>query len=591
MRRWFAFFALGGFLIGCSSAGASNGLGTGGYGGNIGQQGCTATPDCGACDGCYSQCVCSTGAKDQCVSACGLNPGAGGSGSGGTGAGGSGGTGAGGTGAGGSGTGGTGGSTTGGTGGSGGSTPVGNLAGGIRVTEISINQSVKIPIMQNGSAVSNRNAPVVQGRAALMRVFVTPDSGFQSRPIVARLSVAGAPDQTITLTVSGPSSDANLMSAYNFDVPADQMTGNMQFDVQLEEANGATSNGATDGARWPQSGTSALGAQVSGPFKVVAVPLIMNGITPDTSNAHMQALHDTLMAMYPTTDVQLDVRNPISSCPAVSASGGGWSSALNCVSGLRNSLGVDSKTFIYGMAAPSNSMQGYCGYGCVAGLGSVPQANDPYGRAAIGIAYFPDGSGGPSQYSGGATMTMAHELGHALGRNHSPCAPQGASLSGVDQSYPYQGASIGVWGWDMIAKQLKSPSQYTDVMGYCTPDWISDYTYRNIENRIAYVNANGYVIDNPDPARAPGLFRVAIIEPDGTMHWTDSRYFKYPQYGEKRDVQVLDASGNVTSTVVGFFNPVSDLAGGMLYVRESALSASVHAIKALSVSKTVLTLH
>ncbi len=585
MRRWFAYFALGGFLLGCSSAGSSNFGGNAGYGGNIGAQGCTATPDCGACDGCYSQCVCSTGAKDQCVSACGLNPtGAGGTGgAGGSGAGGSGGSGAGGSGAGGSG--------VGGAGGTGGATPVGNLAGGLRITEISINQAVKIPIMQNGSPVSNRNAPVVQGRAALMRVFVTPDPGYQARDVVARLTVNGQADQTITKNVTGASSDGDFQSAFNFDIPAEQMTGSTQFDVQVEEASGASSNGATDGARWPQSGSSDMGAVNAGPFKVVLVPLVMNGITADASNAHIQTLHDALMGMYPTTDVQVTVSAP-KNCTAVSYNGSGWSNALDTVSNFRNSLGVDSRTYIYGMAAPSNSMQSYCGQGCVAGLGSVPQANDPYGRAAIGLGYFPDGSGGPSQYStGSAATTVVHELGHALGRNHSPCAPQGSQLTGVDGAYPYQGASIGVWGWDLIGKQTKSPSQFTDVMGYCSPTWISDYTYRNIETRIAYVNAHGYVIPSPDPARAPGTFRVAIIEPDGSMHFSGTRYFMYPQYGEEREVQTLDANGNPTGSVVGFFNAVSDLPGGMLYVRESALSASIHAIQALSLSKSVLTLH
>ena len=400
-------------------------------------------------------------------------------------------------------TGGNGGSGSGGTGGQPAST--GKLAGGLSISQIVINQSVAVPIEKNGQAVSNRNAPVVQGRAALMRVYVSPGSGFSPRQIVGRLSVSGAQDQTVKLNVTGTSNDGSLGSTFDFTVPAAQMTGNMKFSVELEEASGA-SQGNTSGARYPGSGTASMGAQsTNGPFKVVAVPVVMNGIAPNTSAAHVKALHDALMAMYPATAVNMNVHAAVSyPYGSVSANGSGWSQALQWVSSLRNSLGVDSRTYIYGMLAPANSMQGFCGGGCVAGLGSVPQPNDPSGRAAIGLAYFPDGSGGPNQYSGGAPITMAHELGHALGRNHSPCAPQGSSLQGVDPSYPYSGASIGVWGYDLLGKQLKSPSQYKDFMGYCSPGWASDYTYSGIFQRLSYVNANGYVIPDTDPLRAPG---------------------------------------------------------------------------------------
>jgi len=81
--------------------------------------------------------------------------------------------------------------------------------------------------------------------------------------------------------------------------------------------------------------------------------------------------------------------------------------------------------------------------------------------------------------SGAAVAT--HELGHNWGREHAPCGVSG------DPSYPYEGGSIGVWGYDRATGTLKSPSGHADIMSYCSPFWTSDYTYRGVlQYRAAY---------------------------------------------------------------------------------------------------------
>jgi hypothetical protein len=594
MRSWLAFFGAAVMLAGCSSANQSNlNNGSGGSSNNLGQQGCTSTPECNACDGCYATCVCQTGSKAECVTACGLSapPGSGGSSStstGGSSTSGSGGN----SGSGGTGTVGSGGTGT-GSGGSGTTPPPaqGPLAANVIISEVAINQAVNIPIMKNGQAISSRNAPVVAGRAALLRVYATPQSGFTARSILARLSVAGQADQTATMTLSSASSDGTLGSTFNFTIPAAEMTTGMQFSVDLEEASGS-SKGTASGARWPTSGTSAMNAEsTDGPLQIVVVPTVMSGHAPDTSAARIQAVHDTLMSMYPASDIEITVHASVNyPYGSVSANGSGWSQALEWVSTLR---GSNSRQFYYAMIAPGGSMTQYCGGGCVAGLGSVPQPNDARDRAAIGLGYYPNSGNGTSQYYGGTPgITMAHEVGHTLGRNHSPCAPPGSQLTGIDPNYPYSGASIGVYGYNVTNNQLVPPSTYKDFMGYCSPGWISDYTYSGLFDRETYVNANGFIIASPDPERAPGLFRVAIIEPNGSMHWTADAQFMQPQYGAKRTVQELDASGNVVGSVTGFFRSMPDLPGGILYVRTTALSTSgtIKAIRAQTLSHTVLPL-
>jgi hypothetical protein len=69
--------------------------------------------------------------------------------------------------------------------------------------------------------------------------------------------------------------------------------------------------------------------------------------------------------------------------------------------------------------------------------------------------------------------TIAHELGHNLGRLHAPCGNPG----GPDPNYPHAGATLGSTGYDLLTGVLRSPSAYRDYMSYCTPRWTSDYTY------------------------------------------------------------------------------------------------------------------
>jgi hypothetical protein len=113
----------------------------------------------------------------------------------------------------------------------------------------------------------------------------------------------------------------------------------------------------------------------------------------------------------------------------------------------------------------------------IAGLGWVPDASSAsfkY-RTAIGwdkTAGYKDGGLFPEVF--------AHETGHNMGRNHSPCASGSNVPANPDQNYPYPGGGIGVWGYDSVANELHSPTVDKDIMGYCTPNWVSDYVYKKI---------------------------------------------------------------------------------------------------------------
>jgi hypothetical protein len=83
------------------------------------------------------------------------------------------------------------------------------------------------------------------------------------------------------------------------------------------------------------------------------------------------------------------------------------------------------------------------------------------------------------------------EVAHTFGRLHAYCdVPDGGTPPmGLDPTYPYKTGSIGVWGYDILAKKLYDPAKYDDIQSYCNPVWISDYTYSAIFDWITKVNA------------------------------------------------------------------------------------------------------
>jgi hypothetical protein len=101
----------------------------------------------------------------------------------------------------------------------------------------------------------------------------------------------------------------------------------------------------------------------------------------------------------------------------------------------------------------------------------------------------------------------SHELGHNFGRPHAPCG----GAAGVDPSYPYAGGRIGAWGWN--GQTLMNPQQFVDLMSYCNPTWVSDYTYRAAQSALERDSDYG-----PTPPAAmvlePSLLVSVAIEGD-----------------------------------------------------------------------------
>ncbi|VAW32251.1 hypothetical protein MNBD_CHLOROFLEXI01-3228 [hydrothermal vent metagenome] len=155
-----------------------------------------------------------------------------------------------------------------------------------------------------------------------------------------------------------------------------------------------------------------------------------------------------------------------------------------------------------------------------------------------------------------------HELGHNFGRQHAPC-----NVSG-DPNYPYAGASIGQYGLDGIggSLQLLSPGGYVDMMSYCDPVWVSDYTYKALYNDQV---ANGAFIWAPTQESL--LIQGSVAE-DGSVTLNPVYILPQTAVSPKNSlyqVELLDGADNIIAT-----HPID-----LLVAEEEGVSArAVHGI-------------
>lgn len=421
----------------------------------------------------------------------------------------------------------------------------------LAMRSVDVYQAVQVPVMKDGARVDARNAPIVANRAGVIRVAVKPDTGWKRKKIEATLTLTnskGTVDKKATREI-GPSgsTDGTYESTFNFELEKEQLTKDLTWSVTIK-------NGEEQLARFPEEGQDNLGAVATGPLKVKLVPVKWDadgsGRVPDVSADAIEMYRQNLFGMYPVSEVQISVREPWSWKEAVTADGEGWDTLLTAIVDLRNTESAASDVYYYGVFTPNETFWKYCREGCVAGLsGLLRDPSDAFGRGSIGLGYTDESS----------AKTMAHEIGHAHGRAHAPCG----SPAGVDKKFPHAEGTIGVWGWDSAEKALIDPS-YSDVMGYCYPVWVSDYTYKALYDRVAFVSKPKMIVGGSD---GPVRYRFVHVGRDGKLKWGRTTITREVPMSDPHTI-TFEAADGAKQTLTGFYYPYEDLKGGYMVVPE-----------------------
>lgn len=430
-------------------------------------------------------------------------------------------------------------------------TPASNLT----LQQVAAYQSVKIPLMTNGTevALASRVSTMIAGRQTLFRVFVTPGSGWSARELSARLTLTASGGDSVQYyakkSISKTSTDADRDSTFEILVPATGLTESLRYSLQVVECGSQSE--ASGQARFPTTGDADLGVKKTGALKVKVIPMQVNNLLPDTSQAALDAYAKELMSMYPIDSVDITVGDTLTTTSPLA-----WETMVDQIRAKRQKDKPGAEYYYFGLVKPAATLTAYCKSSCILGVGLVVTTGNStaaYGRAAVGVAF-------GDQHS---LTTMTHEIGHNHGRQHSPCAPSGGNISGVDSLYPYAKAALGTWGWDCDKNALYDPAKATDIMGYCENQWISDYTYNGLITRVSSVTGAKSVLTPPN---AVGRWRVMLLGEGQAPRWGVPIDEDTAADGSPETATIYNESGMVLTTVTVYRIPFSDISGSMVLI-------------------------
>ena len=304
-------------------------------------------------------------------------------------------------------------------------------------------------------SVQNRagSVPLISGRRALLRVFVTGDQDSFYQPRVNALFfhddrlVHGALMSIESDVLPGTVDEGRLELSYNAMIPGSVIQPGTTMLVELDR-DGTVPLGPGSQLRVPAAGRLTLDVRRLPRMDLTVVPVVLasnqsnevyewaEGLTVDSE--HLRLARSVL----PIGDMTAEVHEGFVTSSDLST-GAGWGELLGDLTFLRIAEG--ERGYYYGAVVLS----------------------DDANWEGVGYFGYPVGVGAADH------ETLAHELGHNLDLRHAPCGGAG----GPDPSYPYDGGIIGVYGYDFHRERVVDSFLYKDVMGYCSPAWVSDYSF------------------------------------------------------------------------------------------------------------------
>ena len=296
--------------------------------------------------------------------------------------------------------------------------------------------------------------PVIAGRDAYLRIFATGDeTSFYQPSVRATLYQDGA---IIHTALMHPQADVlphtveegRLDLSFDTLIDGDLIQPGLGLVVELD-TEGIVPLDTGSETRIPVAGVMDLGVIELPTHIQTIVPVLVESAPDervfqwtrglDADHRHMRFARTVM----PIGDMEARVHEPFYTSADLTTDGG-WRRLLGEIRAVRAMEGAVG--YYYGVVVlPPGSRWG--------GLGFIGQ---------------------PISVGRDSDRTFAHELGHNMSLRHAPCGSAGRP----DPNFPHEAGSIGVWGYDIHRTRLAPPTQYKDVMGYCNPDWISDYQFK-----------------------------------------------------------------------------------------------------------------
>lgn len=389
-----------------------------------------------------------------------------------------------------------------------------------------------VEITQASQKVNN-SVPLVANRNTVVRVFAEAPVGGAINNVVVRLTAVRGGSTIGTLnsapiTIPVDATRDNFNSSVNFELPAGWLTGNVSLTATVDPDNTVQERNEGNNAI-----TQAMNFNDVPDLQVVIVPINYTHTGPTAPGFYpaqsVDYISDWIMRAYPIDNIQITIHSPYNFTGNLQ-DGNYWvnnlgTGLLDRMYQLKLGDGYPEDTpLVYYAFVPISNGSSQWFFSGIAGIGWIGY------RESVGLNL------GNNDDTG---KLAGHEIGHNMNRRHAPCG----GPAGVDPLYPYAGASIGEYGLDIPNGVFWSPATAVDIMSYCEPAWISDYTYIGIYNDQ---RANGFAAMNS--TAVDSMVVSAGLGEDGTVTLAPSYAFtSYPSTRAVSDyrVELLDESGDV----------------------------------------------
>lgn len=343
-------------------------------------------------------------------------------------------------------------------------------------------ESVQI---NQGSQDTAGGVDLVADRPGLLRVVLKANRDNTARPDVrVRLFQDGAPlwTEIITAPVNGVPTDPDLgfiWQTWNLELTGDEIQPGMSLEV-VADPQELINVSSRDSTRFPVGGGQALlPVSTLPPLRVLFIPIeatshdATGGIFPENVNNFLASTRRWL----PTAELEAELRGTSFVTDADLTDLDSISQLLSDLQALRGAESAGDR-YYHGIMPAVNDMP-------ISGIAFRPSSPSSRFRSALSYDRLPV-----------AAETVAHELGHNLGRMHAPCG----DVDSPDPDFPYPEGGVGVSGYDVEDDLVRAPNGFSDYMGYCRPRWTSDYTYQGIlewrrNDSLAAVGETGAATD------------------------------------------------------------------------------------------------
>lgn len=347
--------------------------------------------------------------------------------------------------------------------------------------------------------------PLVAGRRALLRAFVTAEDSVERFPdLRASFYVNGGLEHVLDIPgkpgpVPAEVDEGDAAKSANAMVPGWVIQPGLEMVIEVDP-NGEVDDSVEMTRRIPGEGRIEVNVTEMPAMELTAIPWVWPN-DPDEEIVdlmrHLSAdseVFEETRTLLPVGKIDLAIHEPV-----YSSTNSGFAVPWE-VQALR-------------------AIEGGSGYY----LALTSQVDRNAGVAGVALR------GGWSAWSVFSGGTVAHELGHNLSLGHAPCGVGG------DPRYPQSDGSVGTFGFDYLtgAESVVHPNT-SDFMSYCNPAWVGSWHFEEMARHRQRVEGAADGASGSTPSKALLLWGGAT-DRDGLFlspaFWVDAPYAPPPSGG------------------------------------------------------------